>query len=801
MSDEDSLVATRSRRSNAGSRLKHLIELEERASDVQESVSSIINEEDENVNLLFQEDEDDQEFFEGEEDEDEENEEDEEGEGDEKDNIKEEEENKKRSHESDDEAEQVNSDDVLSDSDISMSDSDESEGEKELQKQEKMKQKRIKKKQSLVPTIKQPKLDEKPKAKKPKGLTSSDSLLLSMRRSSSRSTAVENKEALVQKLKENEKRRANVAPIVRVKHVDLTQEEKLAEAIETEKANILSLQQFRDQEIVKKERQKQLLLLRKVQLKNVIRMVSDERLITPLDEINEDRHMRELMNIRSRKKLGRKKKVSKDSEVKRLPGEVDTELPIVKQELEQKRIQEEREAKSNQIEETAETNAVSQADDGNKENGNIEIDKPATPSTRADDSNEENKNIEIDNITPPSKEPAELSEQVGESKEVNGENISNEEVETRTISTKDDKNANPNISRESTIKENTTSNSNQASENDEVIDNDLDNNDEKLTENDSVSNSKPTVDAPIKEEQSSNDDLLNQSSKENTNKPKDDDGETQAAIDSIVSDEENLLNNKGDEVKEEKRVKFADELEQEQREGTEPYDTNHSRPDAEFEIIPETFEGPPQRVARNTIYLIDFEEDKDPSYKLDSANIKAMLFGSQSLLPASRRFKDLKTILRIGEVENPYATVKQEKDELFEPVSELTEDNAMFDELKRLPKLGITQAVIEEIEEDTQEENAPIVLKTEAPTGIYLPNGNKKVCLISGTEVKYFDPSNGIPYSSVETYRFLKTIEQGNVPWYSIDDADNDNGPVEIYLGSRDGTEKHAKGVPEGFDS
>jgi vacuolar protein sorting-associated protein 72 len=662
-----------------------------------------------------------------------------------------------------------------------MSDSDESEGEKELQKQEKMKQKRVKKKQSLVPTIKQPKLDEKPKAKKPKGLTSSDSLLLSMRRSSSRSTAVENKEALVQKLKENEKRRANVAPIVRVKHVDLTQEEKLAEAIETEKANILSLQQFRDQEIVKKERQKQLLLLRKVQLKNVIRMVSDERLITPLDEINEDRHMRELMNIRSRKKLGRKKKVTNDSEVKRLPGEVDTELPIVKQELEQKRIQEERESKSNQIEETAETTAVSQNDD----------------------SNEENKNIEIDNITPPSKESSELSEQVDVSKEVTGESISNEEVETQTI-TEDDKNANPNISREATIKENTASNSNQASENDEVIDNDLDNNDEKLTENDSVSNSKPNVDAPIKEEQSSNDDLINESSKEDTNKPKDDDGETQAAIDSIVSDEENLLNNKGDEsneVKEEKRVKFADELEQEQREGTEPYDTNYSPLDAEFEIIPETFEGPPQRVARNTIYLIDFEEDKDPSYKLDIANIKAMLFGSQSLLPASRRFKDLKTILRIGEVENPYATVKQEKDELFEPVSELTEDNAMFDELKRLPKLGITQAVVEEIEEDTQEENAPIVLKTEAPTGIYLPNGNKKVCLISGTEVKYFDPSNGIPYSSVETYRFLKTIEQGNVPWYSIDEVDNDNGPVEIYLGSRDGTEKHAKGVPEGFDS
>lgn len=785
MSDEDSLVATRSRRSNAGSRLKHLIELEERASDVQESVSSIINEEDENVNLLFQEDEDDQEFFEEDEDEDEdeENEENEEGEGDEEENIKREHENKKRSHETDDEAEQVNPDDVLSDSDISMSESDESEGEKELQKQEKMKQRRIKKKQSLVPTIKQPKLNEKPKAKKPKGLTSSDSLLLSMRRSSSRSTAVENKEALVQKLKENEKRRANIAPIVRVKHVDLTQEEKLAEAIETEKANILSLQQFRDQEIVKKERQKQLLLLRKVQLKNVIRMVSDERLITPLDEINEDRHMRELINIRSRKKLGRKKKVTKDEEVKRLPGEVDTELPIVKQELEQRRIQEEEEAKSNQIEETGETILVSQADDGNKENENIEIDKATTR---------------------PTKLPSDISEQVCELKEITDEKISNEDVDTQAISTEDDKNADPNIPEETTTNDNTTYNSNEASENDEVIDNHLDSNDGTLAENDSVSNSKPIADAPIKEEQSSNDDLINQSSKEVTNKHKEEGGGTEAITDSTVSHEESPLNNKGDEsieVKEEKRVKFADELEQEQKEGTEPCDTNLSTPEAESEIIPETFEGPPQRVARNMIYLIDFDEDKDPSYKLDGSNIKAMLFGSQSLLPASRRFKDLKTILRIGEVENPYATVKQEKDELFEPVSELTEENAMFDELKRLPKLGVTQAIVEEIEEDTQEENAPIVLKTEAPTGIYLPNGNKKVCLISGTEVKYFDPSNGIPYSSVETYRFLKTIEQGNVPWYSIDETDNDNGPVELYLGSRDGMEKHAKGVPEGFDS
>lgn len=779
MQDEDSLVATRSRRSNAGSRLKHLIELEERASDVKESVSSLLNEEDENVNLLFQEDEDDQEFFEEEEDEDdneddEENEDNEEGEGNDEDNINQVEANKKRAHESDDEGEPVNSDDVLSDSDISMSESDESEGEKELQKQEKMKQRKMKKKQSLVPTIKQPKL-EKPKAKKPKKLTSSESLLLSMRRSSSRATAVENKEALVQKLKENEKRRAKIGPIVRVKHVDLTQEEKLAEAIETEKANILSLQQFRDQEIVKKERQKQLLLLRKMKLKNVIRTISDERLITPLDEINEARHMRELLNSRSRKKLGRKKKVSKETEARRLPGEVDTELPLVKQELERKRIQEEEEGKINGEDKIMEINPGTQADNNNdnKENEDNEIDKSSTP---------------------PDTQPELITEKL---KDIVGDNSSNE-VESKAISTIGDTNTNQETKKEATLQGAGITQIQEDEE--EVIESHLNKSNEKSMESETSFKLATIADTSVKEEPSSNDDFGNKILEKDTDEVKSD-KEEQINPDDI---EGTLLNNKHEEpsnVKEEKRVKFADELEQEQREETEPYDTNHSTSDVDFETNPETFEGPPQRVARNMIYLIDFEEDKDPCYKLDGPNIKSILFGPQSLLPASRRFKDLKTILKIGEVENPYATVKQEKDELFEPVSELNEDNSMFDELKRLPKLGITQAIVEEIEEDTQEENAPIVLKTEAPTGIYLPNGNKKSCLISGTEVKYFDPSNGIPYSSVETYRFLKTIEQGNVPWYSIDEADNDNGPVELYFGSRDGTERHAKGVPEGFDS
>lgn len=175
--------------------------------------------------------------------------------------------------------------------------------------------------------------------------------------------------------------------------------------------------------------------------------------------------------------------------------------------------------------------------------------------------------------------------------------------------------------------------------------------------------------------------------------------------------------------------------------------------------------------------MIEFDEDKK-ELRLDPLNIKRILFGKQSLLPASRRFKDVKTILKIGKPENPYAVVKDQKQSLFDPASNITEDDPMFDELKKLPKLGVKQDLVEIVEDKEETESANIVLKTEAPTGLYLPNGNKKICMISGTEVKYFDPSTGIPYSSVEAYKILKSIEQGQIPWLSLTNESNDTGNV-----------------------
>ena len=121
----------------------------------------------------------------------------------------------------------------------------------------------------------------------------------------------------------------------------------------------------------------------------------------------------------------------------------------------------------------------------------------------------------------------------------------------------------------------------------------------------------------------------------------------------------------------------------------------------------------------------------------------------------------------------------------------------MFDELKKLPRLGVKQDIVEVTENDEENDSAEIVIQTEAPTGLYLPNGNKKVCMVSGTEVKYFDPSTGMPYSSVEVYRTLKLIELGQAEWLGLDATDN--GPVDLYLGFKGENAIHAKGVPEGF--
>ena len=744
MSDDEILTTTRTRRANAGSRLKHLIDMEGESTEQKTTVSQFINEEDDNVDLLFAEGDNDDEFVgseeqsSGEEDEDEDG--DNENEETKQDVEQGEEDDDDDDDDDEDDGEPVNPDDVLSDSDISLSDTDESEGEKELESQEKQKKRKLKQKNRMVPAIKKFKSnDNKPKKSKPKtNLVTSNSLLLDARRSSSRASAIENKEALVEKLKDDERRTSTAAPRVRPKFVEKTQEEKLAEAVETEKANILSLEMFKEQEVVKKERQKQLLMLKRKKLTEVIRVISKEEYISPLQEIHDARNLFYKLTSKSRKRNIRKVRELMNMDLTKLPGDIDRELPYYKAELEKQKINGNYPDRIN----GADQNGVDQ--NGADQNG---ADQNGADQNGADRSENDQSEGDAESV------------------------IKSDRDSNLADKGPDDSNGD--------------------------ISNGLSSNDHSITTNQGKEKSPDAV--PISNKESNDDNNENTEDKEIIEKIENDAKKEKKKV--TFAEDSKPSNHPEGEMMDKGVDGNDDDNEDEDEDEDVSRDQSIDEPESvngENPIFDEVFEGPVQRVARNMVYLVEFGDSRINLY---DTKVKQVLFGEEATLPASRRFKDLKTIFKIGGAYNPYTKVKEQEDELFKPADDLKHDDPMFGELNRLPKLGIRQEIIEEEDDDTGENDAVITLNTEAPTGLYLPNGNKKYCLITGSEVKYFDPSTGIPYSDVETFKFLKSMEQGTIPWYTFDELYNDTGATEVYLGSRDGSVRHARGVPEGFDS
>lgn len=839
--DSDSLVATRARRANAGSRLKLLIELEEQSQGVQ---SMIYTEDDENVQLLFQEDENDEEFEEPIDSGDEQEEENDENSQDELSGLPDDENRHASETNGSDTEVAVNSDEMLSDSDLSVSEDDDSEGERELQNQERAK-KRKHRLRTIIPAIKKPKVVTKPSAPKPQ-VKHSELLLLSERRSSSRKSALQNKQELLERLKEDETRRAALTPVIRVKERELTQEERLAEAKETERQNIISLNMFLQQEIVKKERQKLLFQQRRPKLRNVVRLFSAESFVTPLDEIEDARHVQDMFE---RKKRGRRRKNQlEDLDMKR-PGDIDTELPYYQREMaekrrieaeraeEKRRLEEARAAKRKKLEEEraerkrvleeerlarkkakeerlkeyenmteeqkAALNLGSKLSGGSpegslsehveetdldlkdlkdltdevvadKESKNEGLEQNADDvltETVEESSKEEESKVSLDDSTHEEKEEVLKTEQLelqGQVKPMNAYLVGSGEIEKLEIVDDYEDTPEPHLeldtfeakSAHASHDKSETETGEAASRDTEMVDGD---------------------DAPIKQE------------------PTED-----------IKEEGEAQNKEGSPEKVEKKVTFAGvEQEEEQEKVKQDIATEEEveaeklsrsatpiyRPQADGTV----FEGPVQHVARNLVFLLNFEEED--RWGLTDMRIKTALFGDDANLGASRRFQDLRTILKSSlRLDNPYAAPKEEKeDELFNPVTKITDDSAMFDSLRKLPRFGDKEIFEEEEEIESNVATSEIQIKTEAPTGLYLPNGNKKICLISGKEVRYFDPATGLPYGSKEVYLVIKAVELGVIPWYSIPKDQNTYGPVEIYLNRREGA-RHAQGVPEGFD-
>lgn len=308
----ESIIATRARRSNAGSRLRHLLDLEEINSD-QTGMTNAINDDDDNVRLLFQEDEEDEEFQESEDSEEDGGEEndDEEGEEEERegDRIEIDEDNSKE-----DGNIIENNDEMLSDSDISASDSDEYEGEAELQKQERLNKRR--KRNSTLPAAlqkkKKQKTESQPKSKPKKSIPKKTNVDTSSiepyeRRRSERRATVKNSIETNEKLEKENERKSTQAPLPKKEYIEKTLEERLEEAKITEKENTLSLTRFYEQEVQKKKKQRDLANSRKIHLDNYLRFWSTGVYVTPLEEVEaieeEQRIIREEEEKRERRKL------------------------------------------------------------------------------------------------------------------------------------------------------------------------------------------------------------------------------------------------------------------------------------------------------------------------------------------------------------------------------------------------------------------------------------------------------------------------------------------------------------------
>lgn len=694
----ESIIATRARRSNAGSRLRQLLDLEETNNG---PVS--INDDDENVNLLFMEDEDDGEFQDSEDEEQKDGDEDEDEDEEEEVDVEAElnktpREKKKTTDDSGNTSEEekdlpnVDADEMLSDSDISASDDDESEGEKELQKQEQLNRRR--KRKASLPAVLQKK---KPKVASSKDSTKAASKLATKshrsnifdsvpiapyeRRHSARRTTLQNSMATHEKMEKEYEKRQTQAPVVSKEYVEKTLEERLEEAKITEKENTLSLTRFYEQEIQKKKKQRDLANSRKFKMRNFIRFWSTGIFITPLDEVRlieeEERRLKEEEENKNRRKL---------------------------QYLKRKQAR------------LAKTGSSSPIKTNTKEQSEIDL---IANKIKDDEDKKVTSAIELKQET-----------------EVNP--VRKEEITTAE-----------------SVDENTPTNAVQFSEVSIPL------TDEQKISNDAESNPVDTTEKKFKEVEL-----------ETTDIPL----------------KELSLGGSFDES-----MKETSTLEGVKREGngkTDNEDENTQEDNVnESEVICDTpklqFEGPAQHVARNYVIFEEFD------HEVTSDGIKRYLFGQQAAIKGTHHDPQYETLCVIKQDESSNIDLHK--------IQAMREES--FKSLIQLPKFGEKITAIDDGNEQLEEdENEVVQIHTPAPVGIHLPNGQKKICPTSGLPAMYYDPTNGVPYATVDAFRVLKSIVEGDYEWLQLDHGGINSrfkGGIGCYISKKN--QRHAAGVPEGF--
>lgn len=726
----ESIIAHRERRSNAGTRMRRLIDMEKAG---EAELEMEMEDDDKDVDLLFQEDENDEEFTEG-------SEEGSIGGSEEEENGEQREESERESEPEDkDLDENFSSDTELS---SSGSESDESAGERELQAEEKLKKKQKRKRALEIPQIKPLELSKKkPKVKKS---NIAPPAIPRRRKYSTRKSTVKKTEAVMKRWKESQEKKKHMKPVHKEVYVPKTLKERLEEAKITEKENTLSLNQYFEREEARKRRQKELAESRKPKIKQFIRFYSSAVYVTPNEEveniekerlrqekIEEERNKRKRSGRRKRRKTptvdSAEKNSNKDTSqnVVKIPSNGD-QKDATQGEINSVR------SNVNHNSKFTEASTENSKHEGNQSASNNGIINSASNSSG-------NTNKVADIKLPPFVEQDKDSRIGTENTEQVNENIlKDNDVDAKETKTDDDtKNPDRGNNGQTEITNTGTG-----------ISNSEENIQRKLG---SIPGIKSEV--TINDKQKDNSDYKQKTAL-------DDKVESKAEVNLVDKTDAKLeINHKG------------------QKDTSNTSGDNKETP----KLI---YEGPSQYVAVNYVSFEKF------SRKLTEKDIKTSLFGKQSTLPAERRDPHFTNICTIRQDNSTDLSIKRLKEDR----------EASLKSILKLPRFGEKYKVIEEKKEEKQKEKVEANITTPAPVGIYLPNGKKKECPISGESATYYDPGSGVPYSSVECFKILQKVAAGEYYWGQIDDGGVNSqfkGGIGCYMGEVLG--RHAKGVPKGF--
>lgn len=195
------------------------------------------------------------------------------------------------------------------------------------------------------------------------------------------------------------------------------------------------------------------------------------------------------------------------------------------------------------------------------------------------------------------------------------------------------------------------------------------------------------------------------------------------------------------------------------------------------------YEGPSQLVGKNFLIISTFP---DIYMKGESTDIKTVLFGSQWTGLLNKRVTDMENVGK--------SIVNKYKD------SERSIMDIDLSLLDKFPAFGEYDKKLDDAISIDFTKEIKVEIKTESPSGVYLPNGIRKRCLINNKDCQYFDPKNGVPYADVEAIKIIQEIQDPigegteespatKYQWFGF-------GRGGIYLDIR---QRPAMGTPEGF--